>query len=55
VATPSKPRLITRLIHENGRHREASWDEALDRVVQAFGRTIEKQDPRAFETTNEPN
>jgi predicted molibdopterin-dependent oxidoreductase YjgC len=48
MATPSKPRLSTPLIHENGRHREASWDEALDRAAQAFGRTIEKQDPRAF-------
>ena len=61
MATPSKARLTTPLIRENGGHREASWDEALDRVAQAFGRTIEKNDPRAFgmfscsKTTNELN
>ena len=61
MAMPSKARLSTPLIRENGGHREASWDEALDRVAQAFGRTIEKQDPRAFgmfscsKTTNELN
>jgi predicted molibdopterin-dependent oxidoreductase YjgC len=61
MATPSKARLNTPLIRENGGHREASWDEALDRVAQAFRRTIEKQDPRAFgmfscsKTTNELN
>jgi predicted molibdopterin-dependent oxidoreductase YjgC len=61
MATPSKARLTAPLIRENGVHREASWDEALDRVAQAFRRTIEKQDPRAFgmfscsKTTNELN
>jgi formate dehydrogenase (hydrogenase) len=61
MATPSKDRLTTPLIRENGRHREASWDEALGRVAQAFQRTIEKHDPRAFgmfscsKTTNELN
>ena len=61
MAIPSKARLTTPLIRENGGHREASWDEALDRVAQAFRRSIEKQDPRAFgmfscsKTTNELN
>jgi len=62
MAIPSRARLTTPLIRENGAHREASWDEALDRVAQAFRRTIEKQDPRvAFgmfscsKTTNELN
>ena len=61
MATPSKARLSTPLIRENGGHREASWDEALDRVAQAFRRTLERQDPRAFgmfscsKTTNELN
>jgi predicted molibdopterin-dependent oxidoreductase YjgC len=61
MAKPSKARLTTPLIRENGGHREASWDEALDRVAQAFGRTIKKHDPRAFgmfscsKTTNELN
>lgn len=61
MTTPSKNRLTTPLIRENGGHREATWDEALDRVAQAFRRTIEKHDPRAFgmfscsKTTNELN
>jgi predicted molibdopterin-dependent oxidoreductase YjgC len=61
MATPSKARLTTPLIRENGGHREASWDEALDLVAEAFRRVIEKQDPRAFgmfscsKTTNELN
>ena len=61
MATPSKPRLSSPLIRENGRHREASWDEALDRVAHAFRRTIEKHGPQAFgmfscsKTTNELN
>jgi len=61
MTTRSKNRLTTPLIRENGGHREASWDEALDRVAQAFRRTIEKHDPRAFgmfscsKTTNELN
>jgi formate dehydrogenase major subunit len=62
MATPSKNRLTTPLIREkNGAHREATWDEALDRVAKAFQRTIDKHDPRAFgmfscsKTTNELN
>ena len=54
-------RLREPLIRENGGHRPASWDEALQRVEQAFRRTIERHDPRAFgmfscsKTTNELN
>ena len=61
MMTSSKARLTTPLVRENGGHREATWDEALDRVAQAFRRTIEKHDPRAFgmfscsKTTNELN
>ena len=61
MATPSKDRLTAPLIRENGKHREASWDEALDRVAKAFQATIAKHDPRAFgmfscsKTTNELN
>ena len=57
----SKNRLTTPLIRENGGHREATWDEALDRVALAFQRTIDRHDPRAFgmfscsKTTNELN
>ena len=58
---PSKNRLAQPLIRENGTHRPASWDEALNCVAQAFRRVIEKQDPRLFgmfscsKTTNELN
>jgi len=61
MTTPPKDRLTTPLIRQNGTHREASWDEALNRVAQAFRRTIDKQDPRLFgmfscsKTTNELN
>jgi predicted molibdopterin-dependent oxidoreductase YjgC len=40
MAIPSKARLTTPLIRENGGHREASWAEALHRVEQALRRTI---------------
>ena len=61
MMTPSKNRLTIPLVRENGGHREATWDEALDRVAQAFRRTIDKHDPRDFgmfrcsKTTNELN
>lgn len=54
-------RLTQPLIRENGSHRPASWEEALDRVAQAFRASIEKHDPRSFgmfscsKTTNELN
>ena len=54
-------RLTQPLIRENGSHRPASWEEALDRVAQAFRSSIEKRDPRSFgmfscsKTTNELN
>jgi formate dehydrogenase major subunit len=57
----AKERLTQPLIRENGTHRPASWDEALDRVAQAFRRTIHPRDPRKFgmfscsKTTNELN
>ena len=56
-----KERLTTPLIRENGKHRPASWDEALDRVAAGFRGEIEKRGPRAFgmfscsKTTNELN
>ncbi len=61
MTTRSKDRLTQPLVRENGGHRVASWDEALDRVAQAFQRTIDKHDPRSFgmfscsKTTNELN
>jgi predicted molibdopterin-dependent oxidoreductase YjgC len=54
-------RLTQPLIRENGAHRPATWDEALDRVEQAFRRVIEKQASQSFgmfscsKTTNELN
>ena len=61
MTIPGKGRLTQPLIRENGSHRTASWDEALERVTQAFRRSIAKHDPRSFgmfscsKTTNELN
>ena len=60
MAIPTN-RLTQPLIRENGGHRPASWDEALNRVAQGFRTAIEKRDPRTFgmfscsKTTNELN
>jgi formate dehydrogenase major subunit len=57
----SNTRLTQPLIRENGGHRTATWDEALDRVAQAFQGGIEKYGPHTFgmfscsKTTNELN
>jgi formate dehydrogenase (hydrogenase) len=56
-----KARLTQPLVRENGSHRPATWDEAMDRVVAAFRKSIEKNDSRNFgmfscsKTTNELN
>jgi formate dehydrogenase (hydrogenase) len=56
-----KGRLTQPLVRVNGSHRPATWDEAMDRVVAAFRKSIEKTDPRNFgmfscsKTTNELN
>jgi formate dehydrogenase major subunit len=58
---PTKRRLTEPLVRENGRHRTATWDEALERVAAAFRKSIAKKDPRDFgmfscsKTTNELN
>jgi len=58
---PTKARLTQPLVRENGSHRPATWDEALDRVAAAFRKSIAKNDPRNFgmfscsKTTNELN
>jgi predicted molibdopterin-dependent oxidoreductase YjgC len=58
---PANERLTTPLIRENGRYRPASWDEAMDRVVEGFRREITGHGPRTFgmfscsKTTNELN
>jgi formate dehydrogenase major subunit len=48
-----KARLTQPLVRENGAHRPATWDEALNRVAAAFRKSIAKNDPR--ETVNELN
>jgi len=56
-----KARLTQPLVRVNGSHRPASWDQAMDRVVAAFRKSIEKNDPQNFgmfscsKTTNELN
>jgi predicted molibdopterin-dependent oxidoreductase YjgC len=56
-----KDRLTTPLIRENGKHRPATWDEALDRVAAGFRAQVEKHGPHTFgmfscsKTTNELN
>jgi predicted molibdopterin-dependent oxidoreductase YjgC len=61
MAIPLQGRLAQPLIRENGGHRPATWDEALDRVAQGFRNSIARHDPRNFgmfscsKTTNELN
>ncbi len=61
MSIPTKTRLTEPLIRENGVHRPANWDEALDRVAQGFRAQIEKRGPHSFgmfscsKTTNELN
>ena len=61
MGKPARGRLTQPLVRENGGHRPATWDEALDRVTKAFRRSIDKRDPRSFgmfscsKTTNELN
>ena len=56
-----KPRLTQPLVRENGVHRPATWDEAMDRVAAAFRKSIAKKDHRDFgmfscsKTINEVN
>jgi formate dehydrogenase major subunit len=54
-------RLERPLVRENGRLREASWDEALDRAAAGFAAAKRTGGPNAFglfscsKTTNELN
>jgi predicted molibdopterin-dependent oxidoreductase YjgC len=58
---PTRARLTQPLVRENGSHRPATWEEALDRVATAFRKSIARNDPRNFgmfscsKTTNELN
>jgi predicted molibdopterin-dependent oxidoreductase YjgC len=61
MATTIKGRLTQPLVREKGGHRQATWDEALDRVAKAFRASMDKHDPRNFgmfscsKATNELN
>jgi predicted molibdopterin-dependent oxidoreductase YjgC len=61
MAYTANGRLAVPLIRENGQHRPASWEEALERVASGFRAQVEKHGPRAFgmfscsKTTNELN
>jgi formate dehydrogenase major subunit len=54
-------RLTQPLIRHNGSHRPATWDEAMEHIVTAFRKSIDKKDPGDFgmfscsKTTNELN
>ncbi|MFT7648575.1 MAG: putative molibdopterin-dependent oxidoreductase YjgC [Candidatus Poriferisodalaceae bacterium] len=54
-------RLTTPMVRENGELRPASWDEAFDRAVEGFQRTLEAQGPDGIgmfscsKSTNEMN
>ena len=56
-----RERLTTPMIRENGKHRLATWDEALDRVAAEFRGEIAAHGPRTFgmfscsKATNEVN
>lgn len=56
-----KARLTQPLVRENGVHRAATWDEAMERITTAFRKSIAKKDVRDFgmfscsKTTNELN
>jgi formate dehydrogenase major subunit len=57
----ARERLTTPLIRENGKHRPATWDEALDLVAAGIRREVASKGPRTFgmfscsKTTNELN
>ena len=54
-------RLTTPLIRENGKHHEATWEEALNRVAEGIRAEVSAHGPQTFgmfscsKTTNELN
>lgn len=54
-------RLTRPLVRRDGRLREATWDDALDRAAAGFGRVVDQHGPEAFgmfscsKATNEMN
>lgn len=61
MAQAPSERLTTPLIRENGKHRPATWEEALDRVAHGIRGEVSLHGPRTFgmfscsKTTNELN
>jgi formate dehydrogenase major subunit len=55
------PRLTVPMVKDEGRLREASWDEALDRAAGGLGSLVAQHGPDAFgmfscsKATNEVN
>ncbi len=56
-----RPRLTAPLVRRDGELQAATWDEALDRVADGLGRTVDAHGPRAVgmfscsKATNEMN
>ena len=54
-------RLTSPMLKENGKLREATWEEALNKVAEGFKSVIDLHGPKAFgmfscsKTTNEVN
>jgi formate dehydrogenase major subunit len=61
VPNARNERLTAPLIRENGTHRPATWEEALDRVAAGIRSEVERRGPLTFgmfscsKTTNELN
>lgn len=61
MSRTTSERLTTPLIRENGKHRPATWDEALLRAADGFRSAVSARGPRTFgmfscsKTTNELN
>ena len=61
MAQISSERLTTPLIRENGKHRPATWEEALDRVADRIRKEVGQHGPSTLgmfscsKATNELN
>ena len=42
------PRLTTPMVRDNGRLRDATWDEALDRAADGFRAVLNRHGPDGF-------
>ena len=54
-------RLTVPMVRDNGKLREATWEEALEKAASGFQKIVEEHGPQAFglfscsKTTNEVN